>query len=134
MQISVKYSNPEVNVLEIGFYRGEVLLHNVFYDIDGLSEEELTNLKKEAFAKFCSVFPEVPAKDILKGFGAVDPIMYELYKQTYNPRGGGRKAGKKIGRVKPETVVFFRRVTPEVKEYLEKCLEEYIQKNKGDDK
>ena len=37
--------------------------------------------------------------------------MYELYKQTYNPRGGGRKAGKKIGRVKPETVVWYVAMT-----------------------
>ena len=31
-------------------------------------------------------------------------------------RGGGRKKGVKIGKIKPETVVFYKRVTPEEKE------------------
>lgn len=36
-------------------------------------------------------------------------------------RGGGRKKGVKI---KPETVVFYKRVTPEEKEKLEQYLNE----------
>lgn len=36
-------------------------------------------------------------------------------------RGGGRKKGAKI---KPETVVFYKRVTPEEKEKLEQYLNE----------
>ena len=41
-------------------------------------------------------------------------------------RGGKREgAGRKKGvKIKPETVVFYRRVTPEQKEILEKTLNE----------
>lgn len=47
----------------------------------------------------------------------------------YSGRGGarpnaGRKKGVKIGRIKPETVVFYVRVTPEEKEKLDKYLKE----------
>ena len=83
MEIKVKYTEPEKNVLEIGFYRGNILLHNIFYDIDGLDEQELNLLKKEAIAKFFSVFPEISASDIMKGFEAVDPQIYKLYEETY---------------------------------------------------
>lgn len=41
-------------------------------------------------------------------------------------RGGGRKKGVKI---KPETIVFYKRVTPQEKEYLEKCLNDFRNKN-----
>jgi hypothetical protein len=47
-------------------------------------------------------------------------------------RGGGRKKGVKIGRIKPETVSFHRNVTPDEKEFLEKCLAEY-RANKDND-
>lgn len=67
----------------------------------------------------------------MKGFNGVDDKMYQLYKETFNPKGGGRKAGKKIGKIKPETVVFFRRVTLEEKEFLEKALKEYRQQKRG---
>lgn len=46
-------------------------------------------------------------------------------------RGGRREgAGRPIGTTKTPTVVFYRRVSVEEKEYLEKCLEEYRNKNK----
>ncbi len=93
LKISVKYSNPEPEVLEIGFYRGETLLHNVFYDIEGLNDVELLELKQEAVAMFCSCFPEIPKKLVMKGFDGVDALMYDLYKETFNPRGAGNKKG-----------------------------------------
>ena len=46
-------------------------------------------------------------------------------------RGGGRKKGVKIGKTKPETTNFHRRVTIEEKEYLEQCLEDFRNKKKG---
>lgn len=128
MKISINYSNPEKNVLEIGFYRGETLLHNVFYDVEGLSEADLIELKKEAVAKFCACFPDIPLKSVMKGFSEVDPLMQKLYSETFNPKGAGRKTGKKIGKIKPETVVFYCRVTPEQKEILKKTLNELKKK------
>lgn len=44
--------------------------------------------------------------------------------------GAGRKKGVKIGKIKPETVCFHRRVTPDEREFLIKALEEYRLKNK----
>lgn len=95
LKISVRYSSPEPGVLEIGFYRGETLLHNIFYNIEGFDEDELLELKKEAVAMFSSCFPDVPSKEILKGFDGVDPLMYDLYKKTFNPKGAGNKKGSK---------------------------------------
>lgn len=101
MKITVQMTNPEAGVLEIGFYRGETLLHNVFYDIEGLPDTELQVLKAEAIAKFGACFPDIPAKDIMQGFAAVDPQMYKLYKETF-PQGGKRDgAGRK--KLPPET-------------------------------
>lgn len=131
VNIRIRYSTPEYNVLEIGFYRGETLLHNVFYNVEGLSEDELIELKKEACAKFCTVFPEISLKDVMKGFNGVDENMYQLYKETFNPKGAGRKAGKKIGRIKPPTIVYQKRVTPAEKEFLEKALKEFRQQKRG---
>ena len=129
MRVSVKYTTPDADVLEIGFYRGETLLHNMFYDIEDLNEEDLLELKKEAVAKFCACFPEIPLKSVMKGFSEVDPMMQKMYAETFNPKGAGRKTGKKIGKIKPETVVFYRRVTPEQKEILEKTLNELKEKS-----
>lgn len=128
MKINIECNEPETNVLEICFYRGRTLLHNVFYDIEGLNDEEILALKRESVAKFCSVFPEISAKDVMKGFGAVDEKMYKLYKETFDNRGGartnaGRKPGVKIGKIKPETIVYYRRVTKEEAEFLDKQLE-----------
>lgn len=131
LSICIRYSTSEDNILEIGFYRGEALLYNVFYNLEGLSEDDLIELKKEACAKFCSVFPEILLKDVMKGFNGVDDKMYQLYKDTFNPKGAGRKAGKKIGRIKPPTVSFHRNVTPEEKEFLEKALKEFRQQKRG---
>ena len=83
MKISVKYNTPENGVLEIGFYRNETLLHNVFYDIEGLDEDEIFELKKEAIAKFGVVFPEISNKDIMKGFAGVDKKIEKLYFETF---------------------------------------------------
>lgn len=132
MKIAVRYYNSEDNVLEIRFLRGKTLLYNIFYNVAGLSDEELLELKKEAVAKFCTVFPDISKKDVMKGFGAVDQLMYQLYKETFDTRGGARpNAGRKKGvKIKPATVVFARRVTPEEKEYLTKCLDEFRKINK----
>ena len=46
-------------------------------------------------------------------------------------RGGGRKKGVKIGKLKPDMINFHRRVTPEEKEYLEKCLADFRNKKEG---
>lgn len=131
VSIRIRYSTSEDNVLKIGFYRGETLLHNVFYNVEGLSEDELIELKKEACAKFCTVFPDISLKDVMKGFNGVDDNMYQLYKETFNPKGAGRKAGKKIGRIKPPTIVYQKRVTPAEKEFLEKALKEFRQQKRG---
>ena len=128
MKITVKYNCSEINILEIDFYRGKTLIHNVFYDIEGLDENELVNLKMEAIAKFLTVFPEIPKKDIMKGFAAVDPQIEKLYKETFNPRNAGRKTGVKIGKIKPETVSFHRRVTPEEYKFLDEKLKEFRKK------
>lgn len=95
MKIHVDMNNSEEGVLEIDFFRGKTLLHNVFYDIEGLSDEDIYNLKREAVAKFCAVFPGIPLKDVMRGFSAVDNQMEKLYKQTF-PCGGVRAgAGRK---------------------------------------
>lgn len=132
MKITVKYNYPEDNVLEIQFLRGKILLHNIFYDVTELTEDEIFELKKEAIAKFGAIFPEISAKEIMKGFSAVDPLMQKLYKQTFETRGGARpNSGRKTGvKIKPPTVMFARRVTPEEHEYLEKCLQDFRNKNK----
>lgn len=95
LNIKIKYSNPKDNVLEMGFYKGEKLLHNVFLDVSGLSDDELLELKKESCAKFITCFPEISLKEVMKGFKNVDESMYQLYKETYNPKGAGRKVGTK---------------------------------------
>lgn len=127
MKIEIRYNHPEEDILEIDFYRGETLLHNVFYDIEGLNEDELRELKLEAIAKFSTVFPNIAKKDIMKGFSAVDKQIEKLYQETFNPRNAGRKKGVKIGKIKPETVTYYRRVTPDEKDFLDKKLEEYRQ-------
>lgn len=83
MKISVRYNTLENGILEIGFYRNETLLHNVFYDIEGLNEDEIFELKKEAIAKFGAVFPEISKKDIMKGFAGVDEKIEKLYFETF---------------------------------------------------
>ena len=45
--------------------------------------------------------------------------------------GAGRKPGVKIGRIKPETVTFYRRVTQDEKEFLDEKLKEYRQQKSG---
>lgn len=131
MKINIVYNtnNEEPEILEIQFLRGNTLLHNVFYDISDLNPQEVSALKVEAIAKFCSCFPEIPKRDVIKGFSSVDPQMYNLYKKTFETRGGarinaGRKKGKKIGKIKAETTLFSRRVTKE--EYT--LLDEYLNK------
>lgn len=86
MKISVKYNTPENGILEIGFYRNETLLHNVFYDIEGLDEGEIFELKKEAITKFGAVFPEISKKDIMKGFAGVDKKIEKLYFETFEKK------------------------------------------------
>lgn len=128
LRIKVEFNHIDDDgdkVLEIRFLRGETLLHNVFYDVNGLSDDTIVELKHEAIAKFCELFPEISAKDIMKGFDGVDEKMYQLYRETFNPRGAGRKKGKKIGKIKPPTVSFNRRVTQEEKEFLDECLKKY---------
>lgn len=44
-------------------------------------------------------------------------------------RGGGRKKGVKIGKISDRTEIFTKRITPEEKEYLLKCLEEFRNKH-----
>lgn len=87
-QISIRieyntFEEDDEQILEIRFLRGNVLLHNVFYIIDGLSEDELDELKVEAVAKFLSVFPEISFEDIMKGFDGVDSKIQQLYKETF---------------------------------------------------
>ena len=77
------FEEDDEKILEIRFLRGNVLLHNVFYNIDGLSEDEQDKLKVEAVAKLMSVFPEISFEDIMKGFDGVDSKIQQLYKETF---------------------------------------------------
>lgn len=129
--INIKYSYSNDDILTIKFYNDNKFIHQELCNVEGLSEDELIELKKEACAKFCSVFPDISLKDVMKGFNGADEKMYQLYKETFNPKGAGRKAGKKIGRIKPPTVSFHRNVTPEEKEFLENALKEYRQQKRG---
>lgn len=43
-------------------------------------------------------------------------------------RGGGRKKGVKIGKISDRTEIFTKRITPEEKEYLLRCLEDFRNK------
>lgn len=129
MKIKIRYKSPETDVMEIQFLRGETLLHNVFYDIEGLNNKELDALKQEAVAKFLTIFPEITKEEIMRGFSAVDKRMYQLYKETFggHTRGGlrpncGRKKGVKS---KNETVVYYRRVPPQAVKYLDECLQKF---------
>ena len=84
--IRIEYNNfmeDDEHLLEIRFLRGNTLLHNVFYNIDGLSEKEIEELKIEAVAKFLSVFPEISLEDIMKGFDGVDSKIQQMYKETF---------------------------------------------------
>ena len=148
IKIKIEYNMPEADVLEIRFIRGRNMIHNVFYDISGLADAEVLELKKEAVAKFCAVFPDVPLKSVLQGFKAVDPLMQEYYKQTFPHggwRGGGRPKGAKGTKKTKKTEALNQRITLEEKEILIKILkslrsgeqnianfEKILQKNKGD--
>lgn len=84
--IRIEYNNfmeDDEHLLEIRFLRGNTLLHNVFYNIDGLSEKDIEELKAEAVAKFVSVFPEISFEDIMKGFDVVDNKIQQMYKETF---------------------------------------------------
>ncbi len=88
VKIKIEYNEFEEDgekVLEIRFLRGgaDNLIHNVFYNIEGLSDQEITELKKEAVAKFSSVFPELSFEEIMKGFDACDPKLRKMYKETF---------------------------------------------------
>ena len=96
MTIKIEYNMPEEDVLEIRFIRGRNMIHNAFYNIQGLSDSDVLELKKEAASKFCAVFPDVPLKSVLQGFKVVDPLMREYYKQTF-PNGGWRGGGRPKG-------------------------------------
>lgn len=78
-----EFTEDDETILEIRFLRGNTLLHNVFYNIDDLDPDEITELKQEAVAKFCSVFPELSLEDIMQGFNACDEKIQDLYKETF---------------------------------------------------
>ncbi len=86
IKINIEYLEFEEDnerILEIRFLRGQTLIHNVFYTIDGLSKKEIEELKVEAVSKFSAVFPEISFEDILKGFDTCDQKIYRLYKETF---------------------------------------------------
>lgn len=78
------------------------------------------------FLYFSSLF--LPILRNLKGL-----LMAEEYIiGSENTRGGWRNGGRKKGvKLKPETVVFYKRVTPEEKEFLENCLADFRNRNKS---
>lgn len=78
-----KFTEDDENILEIKFLRGNTLLHNVFYNIDNLTKNELFELESEAIAKFLSVFPEISFEDIMKGYDEVNDKVEKLYKETF---------------------------------------------------
>ena len=128
MTIKIEYVLPKEDVLEIHFKHRRNELYNVSYNVSGLSEAEVLELKKEAAAKFCAVFPDVPLKSVLQGFKAVDPLMQEYYKQTF-PNGGWRGGGRPKGTNKTESLN--QRLTPDEKEFLLLQLKNYRQKKGG---
>ena len=132
MTIKIEYALPEEDVLKIRFMQRRNELYNVSYNISGLTNAEVLELKKEAAAKFCAVFPDVPLKSVLQGFKAVDPLMQEYYKQTF-PHGGSRGGGRPFGTLRSNKKArFTKAISEEEKIYLEKCLEDFRKKNKGD--
>lgn len=130
IKIKIEYNSPEPDAFEIRFLRGNNLIHNVSYNISGLNEDEILELKKEAVAEFCTVFPDVPLKAVLQGFNAVDPLMYEYYRQVF-PNGGkrtgaGRPKGAKSSNSHPErNIYFYKKVTAEEKKFLSEMLKKY---------
>lgn len=74
--------------------------------------------------------PRYTQKEVLKEWAKIDEQMKEYYK-TFDNRGGVRKgAGRKIGSLQKtpksrKTEYLGLCLTPEEKEYLKKCLEEY---------
>ena len=86
IKINIKYNRFEEygeQIIEVRFLRGETLLHNVFYNIDGLSENEIDELKVEAVAKFSAVFPELSFEDIMRGFDITDTKIQQLYLENF---------------------------------------------------
>ena len=125
MKIKIEYAMPEADVLEIYFKHRRDELYNVSYNISGLSDAEVLELKKEAAAKFCAVFPDVSLKSVLQGFKAVDPLMHGYYKQMFPNggwRGGGRPKGAKGKKKTKKTEALNQRITLEEKEILTKIL------------
>ena len=147
MQIKIRYETISDNELKIRFMHRRDELYNVSYNISGLSDAEVLELKKEAAAKFCAVFPDVPLKSVLQGFKAVDPLMQGYYKQMFPNggwRGGGRPKGAKGTKQTKKTEALNQRITLEEKEILIKILkslrsgeqnianfEKILQKNNG---
>ena len=128
MAIKIEYDMREEDALEIRFIRGRNMIHNVFYNISGLADADVLELKKEAAAKFCAVFPDVPLKSVLQGFKAVDPLMQEYYKQMF-PNGGWRGGGRPKGTLRSNKKArFTKAISEEEKIYLEKCLEDFRKK------
>ena len=118
MTIKIEYTLSETE-LEIRFKYRRNELYKVSYNISGLADLEVLELKKEAAAKFCAMFPDIPLKSVLQGFKAVDPSMTEYYKQTF-PHGGWRGGGRPKGTNKTEALN--QRITLEEKEILIKIL------------
>ena len=115
MRIKIEYALRNADALEIRFKHRRNELYNVTYNVSGLADAEVLELKKEAAAKFCEAFPDIPLKSVLQGFKAVDPSMEEYYKQMF-PNGGWRGGGRPRGTDKTETLN--QRLTPDEKKFL----------------
>lgn len=61
------FIEDDEQIIEFIFKRGDIVVWNVFYNIDGLSEDDLRDLQIEVMAKFLAAMPEVSAEDILAG-------------------------------------------------------------------
>ena len=114
-RIKIEYDMPKADVLEIRFMHRRNELYKVSYNISRLTDAEVLEFKKEAAAKFCTIFPDIPLKSVLQGFKAVDPSMTEYYKQTF-PHGGWRGGRRPKGTDKTETLN--QRLTPDEKKFL----------------
>ena len=125
IKIKIEYKKIDDKSLEIRFLRGNKLIHNVFYDVSGLNEDEILELKKETAHKFCAMFPDIPLKAVLQGFKAVDPLMREYYRQMF-PHGGSRGGGRPAGNPHPErNIYFYKKVTANEKKFLSEMLKKY---------
>lgn len=130
MQLTVNYIEEgeakEELLIKITYRRKELCSEKII--TDGMSLNEVTEAKKQIISTFCKQHEEFDFKDVLLAFSKIDESMQSYYKKLY-PHGGYRGGGRPRGSKTERTEYFNRAVTPDEREYLIKCLEEYRRRN-----